>query len=92
MVGFGKGEFRDGGIELQLKTLQQDWVVDAAFGTLPTQNAVSDNKLHPFAFTINATVKRIKGLEKLHGGARGLFRFQPFVAQQLPPFKARHPG
>src|SRR5215472_8976101 len=87
---FRKREFGNRGIKLQLQTLQNDWVKDATLGTLPAQDAVSQDKLDALGFTINAAVERIKCLEEVHRPARGFFTAGPFVAKRSPAPKSGH--
>src|SRR5690348_4198117 len=88
---FRDGEFGNRGIELKLQTLQDNRVKDAAFGALPAQDAVSEDKLDALGLTVDAAVKRIKGLEEAHGLARGPFGTSPFVAKGRPATKSGQP-
>jgi hypothetical protein len=56
VVGFRESEFRDCGIELKLQALQENGMVDAAFGAAPSENAVSENQLDAFRFAVDAAL------------------------------------
>src|SRR5215813_10571194 len=84
MVRFGERELGYGSIELQLKTLKQDRMENAAFGALPAQDAVSENEFDPLGFTINASVKGVKRFENFHRRASRLFSFHPVIPHELP--------
>src|SRR5919109_1303330 len=77
-------EFWNRGVKLKLQTLQDNRVKDAAFRTLPAQDAVSQDEFDALRLTINAAVERIKGLEEPHGLARRLFSARPFIAEWRP--------
>src|SRR4029077_16526432 len=66
VVGFRDGEFGYCGIELKLQALQENGVVDAAFGAGPTENAVSKNQLDALGFSVDAAIEGVQGLEDLH--------------------------
>src|SRR5712675_3290668 len=75
MVRLRERELGDGRIELQLKTLQQDRMEGAPLGTPPTQDAVPENELNAFSFSINTAVERVKRFEDFHRCTSGLFCF-----------------
>src|SRR5215470_2538197 len=81
---FGKREFRDRSVKLELQALQKNRMKNSTFGALPAQDAVSQNQLNALGFTVDAAIKRIKGLEDVHRLPCGLFRASPFVAQGCP--------
>src|SRR5215469_10295251 len=85
---FGKREFRNRGIKLKLKALQENRVEDVALGALPAQNAVAENKFNTLRFAVDAAVKRIEGLKEAHRLARGLLRASPLVAKGRPAAKS----
>jgi hypothetical protein len=86
MVRFRERELGDRGIELQLKTLQQDGMEGAPLGTPPTEDAVPENELNALRFSINTAVEGVKHFEDFHRCPRGLFCFHPRVAQKFPTF------
>src|SRR5882724_1431178 len=92
MVGLGKRELRHGRVELQLKTLQEDRMIDVSFRATPAQDAVSENEFHAFCFAIDAAVERIKRLEDFHCRTSGLFGLHPLIAQRFPTLEASGPG
>ena len=71
MLGFAEGEFRNRGVKLELQTLQENGVEDAAFRALPAQDAVTKNQLDALGFAIDTPVQGIKSLKDAHGLARG---------------------
>ena len=92
MVGFREREFGYRGIELKLQALQQNGMVDAAFGALPTEQAISENQLDALGFAVDAAIQRIQGLEDFHGRASGLFVFGPFFARRFPTLQSGQPS
>ena len=91
VVGFRQSEFGYCGIELKLQALQQNGMVDAAFGAAPTENAVSQNQLDALGFAVDAPMERVQGLEDFHRRASGLFVFGPFFARHFPTPQCREP-
>src|SRR6266849_7987150 len=87
ILRFGEGEFGNRGIKLKLETLQKNRMEDAAFGALPAQNAVTENKLDALGFAIDAAIKRIKGFKDAHRQTRRLFGAGPVVAKRSPTAK-----
>src|SRR5215475_5786347 len=75
MIRFRERELRHGSIELQLKSLQQNRVIDAALFAAPAEDAVSENELNALAFTFDAAVECIKSFKNFHRRTRRLFRF-----------------
>src|SRR6266478_7115784 len=84
VVGFGKGKFRYRSVELKLQPLQENGMVDAAFGAAPTENAVAEDQLDALGFTVDAAVERVQGVEDFHRGTSRLFALGPFLARNLP--------
>src|ERR1700739_1430428 len=80
VVCFGNCEFWQRCIKLQLEALEQDRAIDAAFRATPAQDAISQDKLYSFSFTLDSTIERIKRFEDSHRGTRRLFRLHPFTA------------
>src|SRR5215467_6052300 len=87
---FGQREFRNRGVKLKLKALQENRVEDVALGALPAQNAVAQHELDALRLTIDAAVKRVKGLEQAHRLAHRLLVTRPFVAKRRPAAKNGH--
>src|SRR5579859_8207823 len=92
MVRFRKREFRQGCIELQLETLEEDRMIDRSVRTTPAQNAVTEDEVHALRLAINSTVECVQGFEEFHRRAGGYFRFHPFKARGFPTFQGSHPG
>src|SRR5258706_8259074 len=92
MVRFGKREFGHRCVELQLQALQENRMVNPTVRTAPTQDAVSEDKLHALRLAIDAAVQRVQGLEDFHRCASGLFSFYPFIAEKFPTLKAGGPS
>ncbi len=91
VVGFRESEFGHGGIELKLETLQENGMVDVAFGSAPTEDAVSENQLNALGFAVDAAVEGVESLEDFHRGAGGLFVFGPGFAHQCPTLQSGQP-
>src|SRR5215471_4388420 len=91
MVSFRQGEFRHRGIELQLQALEENGVVDVPFRSRPAEDAVTQDKFDALRFTLDAPVKSVKRLEKLHGHASRPLDSRPLVALNLPLFE-EHPS
>src|SRR5215831_4184238 len=87
---FGQREFRNRSVKLKLKALQENRVEDIALGALPAQDAVAKYELDALRLTIDAAVKRVKGLEQAHRLARRLLVTRPFVAKRRPAAKNGH--
>src|SRR5260370_12348313 len=87
MVRFRKRELGHRRIELQLEALEENRMINASLRATPAQNAISQDELHALRLAIDATVERITRLEELHRRTSGLFRFQPLIAQNLPPLQ-----
>ena len=92
VVGFRESEFGHGRIELKLQALQENGMVDVAFGATPTENAISENQLHALGFTVDAAIEGVQGLKDFHRGASRLFVFGPFFAHHFPTLPSGHPG
>src|SRR5260370_38296720 len=75
VVGFRESEFGHGGIELKLETLQENGMVDVAFGSAPTEDAVSENQLNALGFAVDAAVEGVESLQGFHSGPGGVFCF-----------------
>src|SRR5258706_1540329 len=84
VIGFRESEFGYRGVELKLQALQENGMVDAAFGAAPAENAVAENELDALGFAVDAAIEGVKGLEDSHSGASGLFSLSPFLARHLP--------
>ena len=78
-------------MELQLEPLQQNRMVDVAFGAAPTQDAVTQNKLDTLRLTVDAPIQSVQSFKDFHGGTSGLFVFRPLVARELPALQGRGP-
>src|SRR5215469_9752417 len=92
MIRFRKRELRHGSIELQLKPLQENRVINTAFFAAPAEDAVSENQLNALAFTLDAAIECVKTFKNFHRCSRGLFRSCPFISLQLPMFKVLDSG
>src|SRR5215470_4413546 len=92
MIRFRKCELGDGSVELQLKPLQQNRVIDPALFAAPAEDAVSENQLNALAFTLDAAVERIKSFKDFHRRSNRFFSFCPLVALELPTFEALDSG
>src|SRR5258708_12756041 len=84
VIGFGESEFGYRGAELKLQALQENGMVDAAFGAVPTENAVAKNQLDALGFAVDAAIEGVKGLEDFHGGTTRLFLLCPFPPPPPP--------
>src|SRR5467141_1096893 len=78
VISFREREFRHRGVELKLQALQENGMVDAAFGAAPTENAVAEDQLDALGFTVDAAIERVQGLEDFHRGTSRLFVLRPF--------------
>src|SRR2546425_7206275 len=88
VIGFRQSEFGYCGIELKLQALQENGMVDAAFGAAPTENAVAENQLDALCFAVDAAVEGVKGLEDFHRGTSRLFALGPFRARDRPTLQS----
>src|SRR2546425_7235500 len=84
VIGFRQSEFGYCGIELKLQALQENGMVDAAFGAAPTENAVAENQLDALCFTVDAAIERVQSFEDSHRGTSRLFVLGPFLASHCP--------
>src|SRR5258707_5490894 len=91
VIGFRESEFGYRGVELKLQALQQNGMVDAAFGAAPTENAVSENQLDALGFAVDAAMERVQGFEDFHRRASRLFIPGPFFARHFPTPQCREP-
>src|SRR5260370_37755115 len=69
VIGFGESEFGHRGAELKLQALQENGMVDAAFGAAPAENAVTENQLDALGFAVVAGIEGVNGVEETLSGA-----------------------
>src|SRR5258708_2287042 len=84
VIGFRESELRYRGAELKLQALQENGMVDAAFGAAPTENAIAENQFNALGFAVDTAVEGVQRLEDFHCGTSRLFSLGPFLARRLP--------
>src|SRR4029077_13491868 len=92
VIGFGEREFGYGSVELKLQALQENGMIDAAFGAAPAENAVTENELNALGFAVDAAIEGVQSFKDFHRGTSGLFGLGPFFACRPPALPSGQPG
>ena len=91
MIGLRHDEFRNGGIEAKLNTLEQHWMVDTPGGEPPGEDPVAKHQLETLSLALKSSVEFIELFEHSHGGPAQALIMSPFIPFGFPIEKGSYP-